>query len=239
MLPDSILVISSRFATKRESRSASSWMVDTSSSRCGLREYIAILLERGHCAQDRGQRRLEVVGQGGQQGRAQPLGLRRQPRLVDLPGQPHALDGHGGLIHQRIQKAPLVRREQHFRPLAAGQADDAHRARAGAQGRNKRFAPGSVSEPRPAGRLFSKDHFAAPSSASVEIVLGREAGLHAQYPVRLRQHDHHIGLQRMRDLVGRGPEQIVQRDDAGELLRENVERLGRRGAVARGITPAP
>ena len=92
--------------------------------------------------------------------------LGRKPRLIDLPGQPHALDGDRRLIHQRVEKAPLVRRQQHFRPLAACQADDAHRAgRRCARAGRSASAPGSVSEPRPAGRLFSKDHFAAPSSA--------------------------------------------------------------------------
>ena len=67
----------------------------------------------------------------------------------------------------------------------------------------------------------------------VERVLRRVAGLDRDRAV-LRQQQHHAHLQHQRDLVGGGPQHVVERAGAGELAAEGVERLGgaRRAPIA-------
>ena len=95
------------------------------------------------------------------------------------------------------------------------------------------MAPGSVSAPRPAGRLCSQAQLAAARSALIEHVLGRIAGLDGDRAVLGQQQDD-PNLQHQGDLVGRGPEHVVEGADAGELAAEDVERLGRARPCMRG-----
>jgi hypothetical protein len=63
----------------------------------------AVAPETGGAAEDGGERRLQVVRDRGQQGRAQPFRLGSEPRLVDVRHQMDPLDGDRHLIHQRVQ----------------------------------------------------------------------------------------------------------------------------------------
>jgi hypothetical protein len=51
------------------------------------------------------------VRNGGEQGRAQPFGLRRALDPLHVFDQAHALDGERALVHQRIEQPPLVGRQ--------------------------------------------------------------------------------------------------------------------------------
>jgi hypothetical protein len=98
-------------------------------------------------------------GDGGQQGRAQPVGLHRQPRAVDVLGEVDALDGKRRLVAERFQQAPLVGAERRARPLGL-QADDGHHAAPGVHGQEEPAGPrvslaiaarGAIVRPAPAG----------------------------------------------------------------------------------------
>ena len=103
--------------------------------------------------------RAQVMGDGGQQGRAQPVGFRRQPRPVDVAGQADSLDGKCGLIAEGFQQALLIGAEQRTLPLGL-EADDRRHPAAGVHGKEKPARPamglalparGAVAGPAPAG----------------------------------------------------------------------------------------
>ena len=73
--PDSSLVMSSRLAMKRLSRSDSSMMVARSSVFSRVVERAGEIAQRAGGAEDGGERRLQVVGDRGEQRRAQPVGF--------------------------------------------------------------------------------------------------------------------------------------------------------------------
>ena len=116
---------------KRLSRSDSSMMVASSSALACSSSASDRSRERPGRAEDRGERRLEVVRDRGQQRRAQAVGLRRALGAVDVLDQVDALDRQRALVDQRIEQPALVGREQRAR-LVAVDADDADRAAAGA-----------------------------------------------------------------------------------------------------------
>ena len=92
-------------------------------------------------------------------------------------------------------------------------------------GRNSRFAPGSVSEPRPAERFFSQHHFAAARSASSSMSSGGKPARTVDRAV-LRQQDDDAHLQHQRDLMHRRPQQIVEIRRARQLAAELIQLLG-------------
>ena len=63
-------------------------------------------------AGDRGERCAQVVRDGAQQRAAQPLALRREPRLLGLLGDAGPLERRGDLACERHQQLALVRRER-------------------------------------------------------------------------------------------------------------------------------
>ena len=67
--------MSSRLAMKRLSRSASSWIVRDQLVLLGLVERRAVRPQAGRRAQDRGERRAQIMRDRGQQRGAQPFGL--------------------------------------------------------------------------------------------------------------------------------------------------------------------
>ncbi len=92
-------------------------------------------------------------------------------------------------------------------------------------GRNRRLAPGSVSEPRPAVRSFSHAQVGRGDIGVAQRVLRRIAGLDHDRAL-LRQQDHDPHLEHQGDLIGGRPQHVVERADAGELAAEGVERVG-------------
>ena len=173
MAPDSSLVMSSRLAMKRLSRSDSSMMVASRSrfSRVGRASPARSRSVPAAPSTD-GKRRLEIVRDRGQQRRAQAVGLDRALDAVHVLDQMHPLDRQRALIDQRVEQAALVRRQQRPGPVVV----DADRRRSAPRpvriGRNSRLAPGSVSEPRPAAGRCSRPSCAAARSASSSVSSG-------------------------------------------------------------------
>ena len=81
------------------------------------------------------------MGDGGQQGRAQPVGFSRQSCPVDVAGEMDSLDGKRRLIAERLQQAPLIGAEQRTLPLGL-EADDRDHAAAGMHGKEEPAGPG-------------------------------------------------------------------------------------------------
>ena len=75
------------------------------------RRCIERLAEAGRGAQDRRQRRAQIVRDRGQQRRAQPVGLGHQARAIHILDQVHALDRQRRLVGQRIEQPVLIGRE--------------------------------------------------------------------------------------------------------------------------------
>ena len=69
----------------------------------GVAELVADVAQRAGGPEHGGQRRLEVMGDGGEQRRAQSFGLGDALDPVHFLDQPHALDGERALIAQRVQ----------------------------------------------------------------------------------------------------------------------------------------
>ena len=83
-----------------------------------------------------------------------------------------ALNSECGLIHQCIKQPPLLWGEK-WPWLVAIKATDPNGTTAGVHRYKETFlAPGSVSEPRPAGRSFFQAHVAAARAAVSEPVIG-------------------------------------------------------------------
>ena len=85
--------------------------------------------------------------------------------------QLHAFDGERALVAQRIQQPPLIG-VSNGPGLSLSIPITPMAPRPVCMGRNRRLAPGSVSEPRPAARSFSQAHFAAARSASSSVSSG-------------------------------------------------------------------
>ena len=89
-------------------------------------------------------------------------------------------------------------------------------------GRNRRLAPGSVSEPRPGGAIVAPRPSSRRRDRPRRAVLGRIAGLDRDRAI-LRQQQHDAHLQHQRGLIGGGPQHVVERAGAGELAAEGIE----------------
>ena len=115
------------------------------------REQIGLLARRRACrrsrfsvsadAEDRGERRLEIVRDRGEQRRAQAVGLDRALGAVHVLDQVDALDGERRLVGQRVEQTALVGGQQRAR-LVAVDADDADRAAAGAHRQEQALGAG-------------------------------------------------------------------------------------------------
>ena len=234
MAPDSSRVMSSRLAMKRFSRSASSMHGARAAPRLAASSSVRRqLLQRAGRADDRGERRLQVVRDRGQQRRAQAVGLGRELGLVDILDKLDALDRERRLVGQRVEQPPLLGREQRTLACRCRCRRRRRAARPVRSGRKRRLAPGSVSAPRPAARSCSQAQLGGGEVGLVERVLGRIAGLDGDRAVfGQEQHDPH--LEHRGDLEGGGPQHVVERAGAGELLAEQIEVLGRPGPGAGG-----
>ena len=136
------------------------------------------------------------------------------------------------LIDQRIEQPALVGREQRA-GLVAVDADDADGAAAGAHRQEQALRAGQRVRAAPGGAVVLPGPFRRGEIGLVEHVLRRIAGLDGDRAV-LGQQQHDPHLQHQRGLVGRRPEHVVERADAGELAAERVERFGRARARHRG-----
>ena len=137
----------------------------------------------------------------------------------------HALDRQRRLVDQRVEQAPLVRR-QDGAGLVGVDADHADRAASRAHGQEQALGAGQVLRPAAGRAVALPGPFGCRQIGFAQRVLGRIARLDGDRTV-LRQQQHDPHLQHQRDLIGRRPQHVVQRADAGQLAAEDVERLGR------------
>ena len=126
---------------KRLSRSDSSITVCKQISLGSVVELAREALERSRRAENGGKRRLQVVGDRCEQGRAQPVCLDAALGLVKILDKIHALDGQCRLIDQRVEQAALIRGEKRAR-LVAVDADDADGTAPGAHGQEQALGAG-------------------------------------------------------------------------------------------------
>ena len=161
----------------------------------------------------------------GQQRRAQPVGLGRELGAVDIGDQLDALDGDRRLVGQRVEQALLLRRQQ--RPLLViVEADDADGRAAGPQGQIEPLGAGQRVGAAAGGAVVLPGPAGGGDVGLGQRVVGRIAGLDGDRAV-FRQKQHDAQLQHRGDLEGGGPQHVVERAGAGELLGEEVEVLRR------------
>ena len=140
---------------------------------------------------------------------------------VDVAGELDAIDGEGGLVEQRVEQAALGRGQQ--RPgqilLDAGHAE---LATACPQGEEQAGGAGQIVRAAAGGRVVAPAPVGGGEVVGVEPILGRVGRLHGEAAL-LGQQEHDLGLEHDRDLVGGGPEQVVDHGDRGQLLGEGIE----------------
>ena len=231
--PDSSRVMSSRLPTNRFSRSASVSMLSSRSSRAASFRPTCLVRKRRHRAEDRGERRPQIVAERGQQRGAQLVRLGQDAQLLHLA------------VEQ--WRARWRRRPGRAAPPACGAAPDragpcrARSARRARRRRRGRCASGNrparhsacVLEPKPATSPFSHAQLAAAQSRVLEPVVGRIAGADRDAALGGHEHDH-LGAERRGDLVRHRPQQVVERMRRRELAAEIVERRGGLEPPARG-----
>ena len=135
--PDSSRVMSRRLETNRFSRSASSCRVREQLFALGCAVFLREAAQARHGADDRGERRSQIVRDRGQQRRAQPLGLGQHAGLVEPLGERNALDRDRRLIAQ-------ARRAAAARPASATVPACRGRSRSRRPGRCRCAAAGTA-----------------------------------------------------------------------------------------------
>ena len=140
-------------------------------------QLVAEVAQRAGRAENRGERRLEVMGDRGQQRRAQAVGLGGALDAVHVLDQVNALDGERALVDQRVEQAALVGREQRAR-LVAVDADDADGAAAGVHRQEQPLGARQRIGAAAGGAVVLPGPFGRGEIGIVERVLRRIAGLH-------------------------------------------------------------
>ncbi len=199
----------------------------------GIAQVGAEVAQRRGRAEHRGQRRLEVVRDRGQERAAQPVGFHRALDAVHVLDQQHALDRERALVDQRIEQPALVRRQQGPGAVVVD-ADHPDRAAAGAHRQEQPFSPRQRVGAAAGRAIVAPGPVGGGEIGLIELILRRIAALDGQHSV-LRQQQHHAHLEHQRDLVGGRPQHVVQRRGAGELAAEGIERFGGADAADRGV----
>ena len=101
-----------------------------SSSWSASLERMTIVLQACRGAQDRGQRRAQIVRNRGQQCRTQPFRFGRHPDLFDIPREIDPLDCQRRLIGKRAEQPMLIAAEQGARTVVV-QSDNSNRTAPG------------------------------------------------------------------------------------------------------------
>ena len=200
--------------------------VDDGREQVGLfriRQRLRKIPQRARRAQHRGQRRLEVVRDRRQQRRAQAVRFHGALDPVHVLDQLHPFDRQRALIHQRVEQAALVRRQQRSGPVVVD-ADHADRAAAGPHRQEQAFCAGQRIRAAARGAIVAPRPVRGRKVGLVELVLRGIAGLHGDDAV-LGQQQHHAHPEHQRGLIGGRPQHVVQRRGARELAAEGVERL--------------
>ena len=173
------------------------------------------------------------MGDGGEQRRAQSLGLGDPLDPVHLLDQPHALDRERALIQQRVQEPPLIGGE-HWARLVAVDAHHADGAAAGMHRQEQAFRAGQRIGAAAGRAVILPRPFRRGEIGIVENIFRRVAGFHGDgATLGKQQHDPHF--QHERSLISRGPQHVVERSGSGKLAAERVERFGHTRPLGRRI----
>ena len=237
--PDSILVMSSRLAMKRLSRSDSSMhgaeQIPLGRLRPALRRNSRSVPAAPMIEASGVFRSCEIEVSSAERRRsasAASLALSRSSTSLT-----RSMASAAWSVSASMQP-PLLRRQQ--RPLAVVvDADDADRRRApcATAGRGAWRRAACRRRGRPA-RSFSQAQLGGGDVGLVERVVGRIAGLDGDRAV-LRQEQHDAHLQHRGDLEGGRPQHVVERAGAGELLAEQDRGLRSSRARCRAATAWP
>ena len=177
------------------------------------------------------------MGDRGEEGRAQALGLGQHPALIDPLSELDALDRDRDLVEKGVEQAAVVGAEE--RPgLRAGDAEHADGAAAGAHRQEKPLGAGQGRGVAPGGLVVLPGPACGGEIGLVELVLGWPGCLHRQtVAIVIGEEDHRLDPEHGGDLVDRGPEQLVEVGEACELAAEGVE-LGRGPGLDGGLPPS-
>ena len=131
---------------------------------------------------------------------------------------------------ERVEQAALLGGEQRAGALGV-EADDADGAAGGAQRHEQAAGAGQRVGAAAGGAVVLVAPVRRGDVGGLERVLGRIAGADRDRAVGVGQQQDHLHVELRGDLVGGGPEHVVERRGAGELAAEGVERLGGAGAA--------
>ena len=197
---------------KRLSRSDSSRMVATRSALAAVVEGARQILERAGGADDGGKRGLQVVRDGGEQRRAEAIGLLPAFGLVEIVHEMNALDGQRSLVDQGVEQAPLIGSEK-WAGLVAVNADDADDAATCAHGQKQPLGARQRIGAAPRGTIMVPGPFGGGNISLVENVLWRIPRLDGKGAIVGQQQDH-PDLEHKSCLVCACPEHVVERAGA-------------------------
>ena len=199
----------------------------------GVAELAADVAQGAGGAEHRGERRLQVVRDRGQQRGAQALGFGDPLDAIHLLHQPHAFDRQRALVEQGVEQAALVGRQQRS-GLVAVDADHADGAAAGMHRQEQPPGAGQRVGAAAGGVVVFPGPARGGEIGVVENVLRRIAGLDRDRVVfGQQQHDPHF--QQQRGLIGGSPKHVVERSGAGQLAAERIEGLGDARAFGSGL----
>ena len=201
--PDSSLVMSSRLAMKRLSRSDSSRMVATRSALALSSRAPDKSLSVPAAPTMAASGVFRSCEMRGEQRRAQAIGLDPALGLIEIVHEMDALDGQRRLVDQGVKQAPLVGREQRTR-LVAVDADDADGAAAGAHGQEQPLGAGQRIGAAPGRAIVLPGPFRRGDIGLIENVLRRIARLDGNGAVLGQQQDD-ADFQHQGRLVGASP----------------------------------
>ena len=204
--PDSSRVMSRRLATNRFKRSASSCKVREQLFALGRAVLLREAAQARDRAEDRGERRPQIVRDRGQERGAQPLGLGQHAGLVEPLGERNALDRHRRLVAKRVEQPPLIRRQQRPSRITVD-PDHADRAAAGAQRQEQPLAAGQGVGAAPGRAIVLPGPARRCHIGVVELVLGRVARRNLEpVAVLYRHQQNRANIQHRRDLIGGRPQ---------------------------------
>ena len=225
MAPDSSLVMSSRFAMNRLSRSDSSITVASKSrfsASVSSLERSRIVLAAPRTDASGVLRSCEIEVSSAERNRSDLHGTLHPVHVLN---EQHALDRKRALVHQRIEQPPLVRRKQRSGPVVVD-ADDADRSASGSHRQEQPLGARQRVRAAPGRAIVAPCPVRGGKIGLVELILGRIARLHGDNAI-LGQQQHDPHFQHQRGLVGGRPQHIIERRRARELAAEGVKRFRR------------
>ena len=194
----------------------------------GIRE----IAQRAGGAKDGRQWRLEVMGDRGQQSRAQLIGFCDTLHAIDVLHEMDALDRQRALIGEGLQKPALLGAQQSA-GLVAADAEDADGTAARAHGQEQPLRPRQRVGVAASGTILLPGPLGSRQIGLFERILRRVAGLEGN-GAALGQQQHHAHFQHRGDLISGRPQNVIERTGARQFAAEGVERFNGANALVRG-----